>query len=301
MAGLTRLLNKPALRDLIGSGGGLLRNLGVGGGSTTVEIPSLTELSYSQTSNPGDLLGEVQGYGMKHDGTKIYVVPLTVGYVYSNALSTPFDLSTMSATEVAERNVDIASGTDYIKAVAFSSDGLKFYTSQYATDGINQYNLSTAYDIGSITATPDESLLVLNQCSGFHFSSDGTKLALCGASSVVGYTLSTAWDISTATISGTAGSVAAQMGICDGIVVSDDGTRLWAVNEANAQAVVRQYTLSTPWQFNTMSYDSISLTANTAEPYCTSMWVIPGEKSLYLGYYASPGVDDCIVERYTWA
>jgi hypothetical protein len=97
----------------------------------------------------------------------------------------------------------------YGSAFAFGSDGLNFY---YGAGGkIGQWTLSTAWDISSITVTPTNERN-FNNLDGYSpndivFSADGTvayisTLVYDGFTSnakVIKYTLSTAWDITTAT------------------------------------------------------------------------------------------------------
>lgn len=89
-------------------------------------------------------------------------------------------------------------------AIFFKPDGLKLYLAGNSGDEVNEYDLSTAWDI--TTATFNQFKKVNSQESqphGLFFKSDGTKMFIIGKSGddVNEYTLSTAWDISTASYS----------------------------------------------------------------------------------------------------
>jgi len=92
-----------------------------------------------------------------------------------------------------DKNISVL---DYCK---LSFDGTKMYQLDYSTNKINQYSLSTAWDIATSVyvrqiSTYTVDIYVLN------FSSDGTKMYQLdnNADKIYQHTLSTAWDISTA-------------------------------------------------------------------------------------------------------
>ena len=85
--------------------------------------------------------------------------------------------------------------------VHFKSDGTKMYAVGVTTDTVYEYNLSTAWIIS--TASYVQSFSVAGQeinPQGLFFKDDGTKMYVIGSTGddVNEYTLSSAWDISTA-------------------------------------------------------------------------------------------------------
>ena len=88
-----------------------------------------------------------------------------------------------------------------MRELAFSSDGTKFFVLGYQGKDVNEYHMTTAFDVS--TASFDSSFSVNGQESqphGLAFNTDGTKMFVSGYSGhdVNEYTLSTAWDVSTA-------------------------------------------------------------------------------------------------------
>ena len=75
------------------------------------------------------------------------------------------------------------------------------------------------------------------------FSSDGTKMFIVGGNNntVYQYTLSTAWNVSTATYSSLSKLVSAQDTNPFGLAFSSDGTKMFILGSANK--TVYQYTL----------------------------------------------------------
>lgn len=91
---------------------------------------------------------------------------------------------------------------------------------------------------------------------GVFFKPDGLKAYICGTTAlaegrIYQYTLSTAWDISTATDDGVFKSTSTQSIIPNGVTFKSDGLKMF-VSYING---LYQYTLSTAWDVSTASYD----------------------------------------------
>ncbi|MCR9252426.1 MAG: cadherin domain-containing protein, partial [bacterium] len=117
-------------------------------------------------------------------------------------------------------------------------------TSDISTSDYNGDN----FNISSQTTSP--------RC--VQISPDGTRVFVVSnnpSNSVLQYNLSTPHDITSASYSGNALNVNAQESSPQGITFSKDGTYMYLVgDENNAQPVV--YTLSTPFEISTASYNS---------------------------------------------
>lgn len=150
--------------------------------------------------------------------------------------------------------------------VAFNSDGTKMYVvdTDYGTGGdtrIYQYTLSTAYNIS--TATYDTLFFdyineEANFAVGIQFNPTGTKMYLLGGTStdrIYQYTLSTAWNISTATYDTVFLNV--QGGAPSGMAFTSDGTKIYHVDYQTD--LVYQYNLTIAWDLSTASYATKSL------------------------------------------
>lgn len=95
------------------------------------------------------------------------------------------------------------------------------------------------------------------------FSEDGTKLYYNNSAEIKQFTLSTPFDISTATDSGKSYNHGATNGY--GFDFSTDGTKLFIASRS--YGTLRQYQMSTPWDISTASYvtQSASLGAGTLQ------------------------------------
>lgn len=172
---------------------------------------------------------------------------------------------------------------DNVAGIAFSDDG----TTMYVTDGSNlrvyQYTLSTAWNLSTASYASKNFLFSgqNNSPGGLCFKPDGTKMYLIRrAGSVFQYSLSTPWDISTASYDSKSYSPATQASFSEDVKISSDGTTMLILDSGHD--AVYQYTLSTPWDVSTASYDSKSLSVGTQDGTATSFFVGSVGKKLYV-------------------
>ena len=151
------------------------------------------------------------------------------------------------------------------EAITLSTDGTKMYVLGLVDDKVYQYTLATAFDLS--TASYDNiSVSVAAQdlnCRDIGFSADGTKMyAISNNSVLFQYTLTTAFDLSTASYSGISFSTASEDGSMRSFDFSPDGTKMLAFGKINKK--VFRYNLSTAFNISTASYANNSSPAITA-------------------------------------
>ena len=204
----------------------------------------------SQDTNPF-------GMAFSNDGTKMYVVGQSTDTIYQYSLSTAFDLNTASYSSV---NLNVNSQDPEPSGMAFNSDGTKMYVVGDTNNSLFQYSLSTGFDLS--TASYDS---VSFSVSGqditpldVAFNNDGTKMYVLGNTNdtVFQYSLSTAFDLSTASYDSVSFSVGSQESTPLGITFKSDGTKMYVVGRG--VDTVFQYSLSTAFDLSTTSYDSVS-------------------------------------------
>jgi len=213
---------------------------------------------------------DTQPYGIafNNDGSKLYMLGYANKTVFQYTLSTPFNLSTASYDNVS---FSVAAQETYPYNIAFNNDGSKMYMVGRASDSVFQYTLSTPFDLS--TASYDSVSFSVNAQDtyphGIAFNNDGSKLYMLGYANktVFQYTLSTPFDLSTASYDNVSFSVAAQDTRPHGIAFNSDGSKMYMVGDINE--TVYQYTLSTPFDLATASYDSVSfdVSAQDTNPY----------------------------------
>jgi DNA-binding beta-propeller fold protein YncE len=186
----------------------------------------------------------------KPDGTKVCFLNRSVDNVYEYNLSTAWDISTASYVQNFSVNLQEASPT----GLFFKDDGTKMYIVGFSGDDVNEYNLTTAWDISTASFSQLFSISAQETApSGISFKSDGTKMYIIGYSGddVNEYNLTTAWDISTASFSQLFSEVG-QDGTPFGLLFKPEGTTMYMLG-FNSDAVY-EYTLSTAWDVSTASY-----------------------------------------------
>jgi sugar lactone lactonase YvrE len=153
-----------------------------------------------------------------------------------------------------DSGVDLYTGSQdtYMRDCVISSDGSKFFVIGETGDAVYEYGLSTNFDISSSSASYTTSFSVSGQEAGprgLAFSPDGTRFYICGTSNsvVFQYSMSSAWDISTASYVASGGYA------IEGLVFKPDGTSYIMCNGANQ---IYQYDLSTAWDITSASYVS---------------------------------------------
>jgi hypothetical protein len=169
-------------------------------------------------------------------------------------------ISDISTWQLQPENFYVGSTEQTPEAIFFKPDGTKMYILCRSGDDINEYALSTAWDISTASRTDALTGLGSSPASegnpyGMYISPDGIYLYIVGHSvdQVIQYTMSTAWDISTA-------SYTREQGLTDsggtfanptGIHFKPDGTMFWACSYD--EDTIQQYTLSTAWDVSTLS------------------------------------------------
>ncbi len=166
-------------------------------------------------------------------------------------------LSTFHFKSIAEptfvQSKSIASA--FYLGLNFNNDGTKMYTvrSGGTTDAVIEYILTIAYDIS--TATVNNTKIVHRSGgNGSHvpsqvvFNNDGTKMFIvnhAGVKTIDYWSLSTAFDISTATFDDEY-DISGQEIRANSIAFNDDGTRMVVAGVGNdSQVRIHEYSLST--------------------------------------------------------
>ena len=235
-------------------------------GANVAETYDLANASYDSVSfSVGTQTAVPTSLAFKSDGTKMFVVDGTTDTVYEYSLSTAWDVSSASYGSVS---FSVSSQETNPNSIAFGDSGTKMYVGGTTNnDSVYQYSLSTAWDLSSASYA-SKSLDVSSQSNGPYglaFKSDGTKLFVLGNANdtVYQYSLSTAWDLSTASYDSVSFSVTTQDNIPQDISFNSDGTKFFVVGTQNDS--VYQYSLSTAWDLSSASYDSVSFSVTTQE------------------------------------
>jgi hypothetical protein len=140
------------------------------------------------------------------------------------------------------------------------------YVNGSTGDDVNQYTLSTAWDVSTATFVRLFSTSAQDSAPvDIFFKPDGLSMFIMGQTNdtVFQYTLSSAFDISTASYASKSFSVTSQETLPTGLWFKSDGTVMYVIGSTSD--TVFQYTLGTAWDVSTASYASISFFVGTQE------------------------------------
>ena len=207
----------------------------VGGNTTPAAINQYSlstafDLSTASYDSVSFTSAAIQELYFSADGTKLFWTNTTT--VFQNSLSTAFDLSTASYDNVS---FSVSSQESVVRALAFNDDGTKMYVAGSGNDTVYQYTMSTAYDLS--TASYDSVSFSVSSVGipyGIRFNTDGTKMYIQGSTNdnIYQYSLSTGFDLSTASSDGTTFTVT-QGSTIESLHFSTDGTKMYALDAAS--------------------------------------------------------------------
>ena len=192
------------------------------------------------------------GLAFNNDGTKMFVAGDGDNDINEYTLSTGFDVSTSSFVDSFDVSGQERGPTD----ITFNNDGTKMFVSGQVGSDINEYTLSTGFDVS--TASPVDSFATSGGTTEHYphdlaFNADGTKMFVTGTFSdhVIEYTLTTGFDVSTASFVDSF-SVSSQETEPTGLAFNDDGTKMFVLGCVSDN--VNEYTLSTGFDVSTSSF-----------------------------------------------
>jgi len=238
---------------------------------------------------------DVRGVFFKPDGTKIYTCE-NGDWIRQATLSTAWNISTHGTADYSMQTSQTHNPNP--AGLFIGNDGTELYVSEISSgDYVVQYTMSTAWDLSTASYTRkfDVSAQEGNP-RGVSFSKNGTLMFINGGSfpsqyKINKYTLSTAWDISTATHSQASSSHSSLTTDATGMFIKPDGTRFYLVDPVNDK--IHQWNMTT-------AYDVTSDIGATAdddfytggqETVPWSMYISPDGNHLYVGGGSGNGVD----------
>lgn len=235
---------------------------------TTTESNALREYTLSSAFNPATASfvrysRALYGQGIsefKSDGTRMVVNNFDIDTEEGYQMTTAWNISTAAypvTTDIGRLPLNQDEEQFYVIGLAFKTDGTKIYVVNLNDNAISEFNLSSAWDITTMSYVQE--FVVASPFSyavyNIYFKPDGLKLyAITSQStaSVQEYTLSSAWNVTTASLTNTL-SISAQEGSSPrGIFFKDDGTKMYTTGQSSDG--VNQYDLSTPWDTSTASF-----------------------------------------------
>ena len=215
---------------------------------------------FFQLFSVSDEEAKPRGITFNNDGSKMYIVGEDGDDVNEYNLSTNFDISTATFVD----NFVVRSQENSPYSVKFNNDGTKMFIVGTGSANVNEYILSTAYDVS--TASHETSFSVSSQENkpwGLDFNNDGTKMFITGATGggtgaedINEYSLNVGFDLSEGV--NLLRTKDASVGLLNpeiepfGIEFNPDGTTMFIIGTKGND--VLQYALSTGFDVSTISF-----------------------------------------------
>ncbi len=212
------------------------------------------------------------------DGLKMYVLGSAGDDVNEYNLSTAWVVSSAVYSTVFS-----VSGQDTSpNGLFFRADGTKMYVLGQTNDTVFQYTLSTPWSVA--TASYDGiSFSVAGQeltPTGLTFRPNGLSMYVVGTTNdtVYQYTLSTAWNVSTATFLQSF-SISGQESQPSGVTFTGDGSRMFVVGSSGDD--VNVYNLTTPWDISTSAFVNV-FSVSGQDTFPTGIYIKPDGTKMYI-------------------
>ena len=205
--------------------------------------------SFVDSFNVSNEETEPKGLAFNNDGTKMFVVGFTDDEVLEYNLSPGFDVSTASFVD----GFSVRSEETTPSGLAFNNDGTKMFVPGQDGDDINEYTLSTGFDVS--TASFVDSFNVNSEDISpldLKFNTDGTRMFVVGfaGQDINEYTLSTGFDVSTASFVDSF-DVSNEDTAPTGLAFNNDGTKMFVSGKTGDN--VNEYTLSCAFKVTSSS------------------------------------------------
>jgi hypothetical protein len=195
----------------------------------------VSSASYDSVSYPiAQGQGETQpsAISFKSDGTRMFSIGTTTDTIYQHDLSTAWDLSSAS---LASGNLIVSDQNTFPTSLFFKPDGTRVYTAGQNSNRVVQWNLTTAWDVSSGDRYNANGYFNISsqetQINSVFLKPDGLKMYIVGNSNntVFQYSLSTAWDVSSASYDSVTYSFATQGTQATSLFFKPDGRKMYSI------------------------------------------------------------------------
>jgi hypothetical protein len=220
----------------------------------------------------------------KYDGTKMYTLNKDTDNIHEWDLSTAWDITTTTTSQSFNVNDTDANPQGFY----FRNDGLKVYMNGIENHKTYEMNMSTAWDITSITSTSQSfatsaslpSDMNEDLLAGITFKPTGDRMYTTGnrKNMVYEHRLSTAWDITTATYY-TSKSIYDEETNIQGVQWKPDGTKMYIVGFGGD--MIDQYDMPSASFYTDVGTGNYNVKYKSIQTLHSTEWSLPINPSEY--------------------
>jgi hypothetical protein len=173
----------------------------------------------------------LRDFSVVNAGTKLFALAKN-GVIGEWTLSTAFDISTGSFVSNQSNFGTGAYGMD----VAY--DGSKLFVSDYSTGVVTGYGMTSAFNLSTVQAADSSTFTFSGGARGIRFNTDGKKLLAVVGTTLKTASLTTGWDLSTASLDSDTIDINGQTtaGAWDAVCISAGDDKVFAFNTGNSTA-----------------------------------------------------------------
>lgn len=245
---------------------------GDGWGLSTFEYLANLDVSAQQ--------GFSSGIDFKSDGSYMYLSGFSGGRIEEYELSIPWYIQ--SASHV--RGTSFSSEDTAPRGVVLSSDYSNLYIAGSVTDAIYQYSLSESGNTAtaSLLSSFSVSSELTNLPTDIRFSPEGRQMYVLGLpANLIQYTLSTDWDISTASYN-TSFSLTSTETSPRGVSFKSDGTKFYISGATGID--ITEFNLSEAWNVASATFSSnVSIPPIDQSTDMKFIYISPTGESMFVG------------------
>jgi len=210
-----------------------------------------------------------QDVDFNDDGTRMYILGESGDDITEYALSTAWDVSTSSFTDIFDVRAAIetllgSTNGDRLTGMTFNDDGSKLFVADRRSDDVFEFELSTNYDVSTAGAVVNNIAITgENNVRDISFNNDGTELYIIGSQGddINTFPLSTAYDLSSVGTSSVNSLPGSPDNTPQAILINNLGTTFYVAGSSDDE--IKEYTLSSAFDFSstiTFVQSSISQT-----------------------------------------
>lgn len=218
---------------------------------------NINRIEYIDTNSIANQDSDITEVFFKTDGTSMYIVGNYTDRIYQYTLSIPWDVTT--ASNVGTLNVSTQDTN--MQGLYIKDDGTRMFTIGVTNDTVYEYRLATPWLVNTASIVTTKSIVSQEASArAVEFSKDGTNMYILGTLSdtVYQYTLTTPWQVDTATYAGKSLSVVSKDNFPTALRFKSDGSKLYVIGQQNDSLL--EYSLTTNWDIATAAFtNSIEL------------------------------------------
>lgn len=213
----------------------------------------------------------------KTDGLRMYMLGLVGDTIYQYSLTTAWDLSTASYDTVS---FGVGGQEIFPDSIRLRDDGTRMFIVGSGSNSVFQYDLSTAWDLGSAVYN-GVFFSVASEESSTHavaFKNDGTRMYVGGnTGSIYQYSLPTAWTMTGASYDSIFFDITSKDSGVASITLKPDGTNMFVAGDQTN--LIYQFSLSTSWDLSTAADFNPTATINIIR--ISKLITLPGDVDLF--------------------